>query len=110
MFKSSRKTSQPKVISLQDSYKIHEFQRFFIQTEPDDYQAIDSELVFGFDTERLCVSVNLGSDGILEDTEELQLSLASEEAAVILDPEKAVITILDTDGKYYIFCVNFWLS
>ena len=55
--------------------------------------------MFGFDTERLCVSVSLGSDGILEDTEELQLSLASEEAAVILDPEKAVVTILDTDGK-----------
>ena len=68
-------------------------------TEPDDYQTIDSELVFGFDSERQCVSISLGDDGVLENTEELQISLSSEETAVILDPEKAVVSILDTDGK-----------
>ena len=89
--------------SLSARYKNYELQCFFIQTEPDDYQAINSELMFGLDTARLCVSVSLDSDGILEDTEELQLTLASQETAVILDPEKAVVSILDTDGKNYIF-------
>ena len=71
----------------------------FFPTEPDDYQAVDSELVFGFDSVRQCVSISLGNDGVLEDIEELQVSLASEETAVILDPEKAIISILDIDGN-----------
>ena len=71
----------------------------FILTEPDDYEAIDTELMFGFDIERQCVSISLVSDGVLEDTEEVQISLTSEETAVVLDPEKAVISILDNDGK-----------
>ena len=67
--------------------------------EPDDYQTVDSELVFGVDSGRQCVSISLESDGILEDTEELQVSLTSEETSVILDPDKAIVSILDTDGE-----------
>ena len=38
------------------------------------------------------------NDGILEEIEELQLSLTSGDEAVILDQDKAVISILDIDG------------
>ena len=79
--------------------KVHRLVYFLFPTEPDDYQAIDSELVFGFDSARQCVSISLDDDGVLEATEELQISLTSEETAVILDPERAVVSILDTDGK-----------
>ena len=77
--------------------KLYHF--FLIPTEPNDYQAINSELVFDSDNERQCISISLENDGVLENIEELQVSLTSDEEAVILEPDKAVISILDTDGN-----------
>ena len=59
--------------------------------------------MFGVDSRRQCVSISLENDGILEDTEKLQVSLASGETAVMLDPKKAFVSILDTNGSMVIW-------
>ena len=85
--------------------QVLKLQLFFIPTEPDDYQAVNSEFVFDSDNERQCISISLENDGVLENIEELQVSLTSDEEAVILEPDNTVISILDTDGskKFFLF-------
>ena len=75
----------------------------FFPTEPNDYQAVNSELVFDSDNERQCISVSLENDGVLENIEELQVSLTSDDEDVVLDPVKAIVSVLDTDGNTNIF-------
>ena len=99
LYKSLLKTSRQKVHFCKILSQFISFGFVYFSTEPDDYQANNSELVFSSDSGRHCVSISLESDGILEDTEEFQVSLASEETSVVLDPDKAIVSILDTDGK-----------
>ena len=68
-------------------------------TEPEDYEALSSELTFDSDQDRACVSIRLEDDDALENTEELQVSLTTEEEPVILNPDMAVVSILDIDGE-----------
>ena len=63
-----------------------------------DYVGISTELTFNPDRSRECVSIMLVSDSLLETTEELQVSLTTDEDQVTLNPDKTVISILDTNG------------
>ena len=63
-----------------------------------DYTAITAELTFDPDNSRGCVSIELVDDSLLEPTEEFQVSLTTDEEQVIVSPERAVVSILDTDG------------
>ena len=67
-------------------------------TDPVDYIAITAELIFNPERTRDCISINLVNDGLLETTEELEVSLTTDEEQVILNPDRAVVSILDTDG------------
>ena len=67
-------------------------------TEPLDYIAITAELTFDPNNSRACVSIGLVDDSLLELTEEFQVSLSTDEEQVIVSPERAVVSIIDTDG------------
>ena len=68
-------------------------------TEPDDYEAVNSELTFESTRDRVCVTIVIEDDDLLENTEEFQLMLTTNEDQVILDPDAAVVSISDTDGR-----------
>lgn len=63
-----------------------------------DYTATTAELTFDPDNSRACVSIGLVDDSLLELTEEFQVSLSTDEEQVIVSPERAVVSIIDTDG------------
>ena len=67
-------------------------------TDPLDYTAVTTELTFDSERGRECVSIRLANDSLLEPTEEFEASLTTDEEQVILNPERAVVSILDTDG------------
>ena len=67
-------------------------------TDPLDYTAVTTELTFDSDRSRECVSIRLANDNLLESTEEFEVSLSTDEEQVIVNPQKAVVSILDTDG------------
>ena len=63
-----------------------------------DYTAVTTELIFDPDNSRRCVSIGLVDDSLLEPSEEFEVSLTTDEEQVTVDPDRAVVTILDTDG------------
>ena len=63
-----------------------------------DYTALTTELTFDPDNSRRCVSIGLVDDSLLEPSEEFEVSLTTDEEQVTVDPDRAVVTILDTDG------------
>ena len=67
-------------------------------TDPLDYAAVTTGLTFDLERSRECVSIMLTDDNLLEPTEEFEVSLTTEEEQVIVNPERAVVSILDTDG------------
>ena len=75
-------------------------------TEPDDYEAVNSELTFDSARNRVCVTIVIEDDDLLENTEEFQLMLTTNEDQVILDPDAAVVSISDTDGTAKDFSIN----
>ena len=74
------------------------FNLHFLFTAPLDYTAVTTELTFNSERSRECVSIRLVNDSLLEPTEEFEVSLTSDEEQVILNLERAVVSILDTDG------------
>ena len=75
----------------------------YLCTEPEDYEAVSFDLTFDSERDRGCALIRLQDDDMLENTEEFQLSLVTDEEPVILEPDRAVVSILDTDGmKTYI--------
>ena len=67
-------------------------------TDALDYTAVTTELTFDPDNSRGCVSIGLVNDSLLEPSEEFEVSLTTDEEQVTVDPDRAVVTILDTDG------------
>ena len=63
-----------------------------------DYTALTTELTFDPDNSRRCVSIGLVDDSLLEPSEEFEVSLTTDEEQVTVNPDRAVVTILDTDG------------
>ena len=63
-----------------------------------DYVGISTELTFNPERSRECASIMLVNDSLLETTEELQVSLTTDEDQVTLSLDKAVVSILDTNG------------
>ena len=67
-------------------------------TAPVDYEALSSKLTFESTRDRVCVTIVIEDDDLLENTEEFQLLLMTTEDQVILDPDAAVVSISNTDG------------
>ena len=79
-------------------FKHNVLEILFFFTDPLDYPAITTELTFDPDNSRACVSIGLVDDSLLELTEEFQVSLSTDEEQIIVSPERAVVSIIDTDG------------
>ena len=69
-----------------------------LHTAPEDYETVTSELTFNSLSNRGCISVTLQDDNLLENIEEIGVSLITEDEQVILTPDTAIITVIDTDG------------
>ena len=64
-----------------------------------DYVAVDIEVPFTPGSTRECFNVNLLSDDILEETEQLGLNLVQTEERMSFDPQTTVVNILN-EGLY----------
>ncbi len=79
---------------------------YLLFTEPDDFSAVSSALMFDSEANRMCVLIPLISDNILEPIEMFEAVLTSDDPDVTLAPEVANISILDTNGMHvYILCI-----
>ena len=66
-----------------------------------DHVEITTDFTFSPGISRLCVNVPIVNDDILEGNEDFFTSLTTTDAAVILNPDEAMVSILEdpTDGK-----------
>ena len=71
----------------------------FICAAPGDYTAISEDLTFSASETRICRNVISADDDILEEDEDLLLTLTSTDDTVILRPSEATVTILDDTSK-----------
>lgn len=65
---------------------------------PADYESITTFLTFSPGDERQCVEVNATEDDDTEGTEQFNITITSTDD-VNLDPDTAIINILDGNGK-----------
>ena len=71
-------------------------------TAMDDYLPVSEEVVFPLGVTEVVLPVTIVDDSVLEDIEYLDLRITVPQnltAAVVLDPEFAVINITDNDGN-----------
>ena len=66
---------------------------------PDDYTAISEDLTFSATEIRICRDVTSVEDDILENNEELMLTLSTDDLSIVLGPSEAAVTILDDDSR-----------
>jgi len=70
-----------------------------------DYQAETSELKFDSTTRRVCSEIVIVDDGVKEQNESfLVVLVATQTHPVLLKPQSAVVTILDSDCKLTTCC------
>ena len=72
----------------------------FIYAAPGDYTAIAEALTFSASESRICRNVISADDDILEDDEDLLLTLTTSDGTVILRPSEATVTILNDDSRW----------
>ncbi len=62
-------------------------------------------MMFSDVVSRLCVTVSINQDELLEGREEFQLKLATGDGSVVFAPDVATLVILSDDGKCVCVCV-----
>ena len=72
----------------------------FVYAAPGDYTAIAEALTFSVNESRICRNVISAHDVILEDDEDLLLTLTTSDDRVTLRPSEANITILNNDSRW----------
>ena len=73
-----------------------------------DYEAVSQSLTFSATTSRVCFDTVTVDDDLLEDNETYRLTLTSDEPGLTLDPDMAVVTIVNDDGKHsYTTCTRY---
>ena len=65
-----------------------------------DYSITSRDLIFSATTSSQNVEIPILDDPVLENSETINVTLASVDPAAMLDPASAVITIEDNDSKY----------
>ena len=63
-----------------------------------DYSDVTVELTFDENTIEACVDISITDDDIVEDTEDFNATLATDDSAVMLEPDSAIVNILDQDS------------
>ena len=71
----------------------------FICAAPGDYTAISEDLTFSASETRICRNVISADDDILEEDEDLLLTLTTTDDTVTLRPSEATVTILNDDSR-----------
>ena len=66
--------------------------------ESDDYSGLSTEVVYGPDIVRQCVQLALLEDDVLEIVETFQVQLTTDDVSVMLNPDVATVSILDSNG------------
>ena len=67
---------------------------------PGDYTAIAEDLTFSASETRICRNVISADDDILENDEDLLLTLTTSDGTVTLRPSEATVTILNDDSRW----------
>ena len=69
---------------------------------PGDFLSLVDQLTFnpGSGLQRDCATITVGSDTILEDDESFSVVLTSTDPDVTINPNTAVVTLTNDDGKY----------
>ena len=65
---------------------------------PDDYTAVNEPLVFSGSNAMECVDISIHTDALDEVNEMFSVNLDTDDSSVILDPQSAPVTILDSDS------------
>ena len=75
---------------------------------PGDFLSLVDQLTFnpGSGLQRDCATITVGSDTILEDDESFSVVLTSTDPDVTINPNTAVVTLTNDDGKYLCFGYN----
>ena len=66
---------------------------------PGDYTAITEDLTFSATEMRICRDVTSVEDDVLENDEDLMLTLSTDDPSLVLGPSEATVTILDDDSR-----------
>jgi hypothetical protein len=61
-----------------------------------------TQLTFGSGVSRLCINVSVIEDSEVEGTEVFEVSLGTEDDAVLIQPNTTLVVILDDDGELII--------
>ena len=71
-------------------------------TAPSDFLLLTNQLTFnpGSGLQRDCATITVVSDTILEDDESFSVVLTTTDPDVTIDPNTAVVTLTNDDGKY----------
>ena len=67
---------------------------------------MSTTIVFEFESNKACIFIQLSPDNLLEQTEDLEVVLSSDDPYVILTPDIATISILDTNGIFFGYITN----
>ena len=69
---------------------------------PGDFLSLVDQLTFnpGSGLQRDCATITVGNDTILEDDESFSVVLTSTDPDVTINPNTAVVTLTNDDGKY----------
>ena len=72
---------------------------YLLLTAPGDYNAVSRILTFSPSMSRQCVDFTGREDGIVEPNENFTVTLTTTGDDVVLDPDVAVVTIVEGVGK-----------
>ena len=65
-----------------------------------DYTSVSVELTFDSDTMSICRRVPIMDDQLDEGDEMFRVTLTTDDPDTSLDPEDAIVTIIDDDGEF----------
>ena len=65
---------------------------------PDDYTAVSVPLTFSESNTMECVNISINADALDEVSEMFSVNLDTDDSSVILDPQSAPVTIIDSNG------------
>ena len=68
-------------------------------TAANDYVPILEDLTFSASVTEICRNITTLEDGFLESDETFNLDLTTTDGNVILNPDRAVVTIVNDDGE-----------
>lgn len=83
---------------------------------PGDYGSLSDQLTFSASVTRQCVNISIVDDDAYEDIFEdfeATLTLEEDDPAITINPERAVINIMDDDSKERFaisVCMVFWMT